>query len=326
MKISVVVPVYYNAASLPLLHERLAKVAAQIAYSEFEFIFVDDGSGDDSFEVLRNLTETDSRVKAIRLVRNSGSNPAILAGLAHAQGDASVVITADLQDPPELLPEMVTKWCEGYKVVLAVRTQRSDPWITRLTGDVFNWLYKRLVFPNFPQKGFDFFLADKEVIRVLVQNAGPNLYLFGLLLWAGFKSVTVSYERAERKFGKSRWTLGKKIKYFMDAFVGFSYLPLRITSVVGMLLALFGFLYAGFVVIARIVWGFPVEGWTSLMVVLLLVSGVQLVMLGILGEYLWRNLDETRRRPLYLIGETLGFENHPRETPVTRVSIEKMDE
>jgi dolichol-phosphate mannosyltransferase len=142
----------------------------------------------------------------------------------------------------------------------------------------------------------------------LVQNAGPNLYLFELLLWAGFKSVTVSYERSERKFGKSRWTLGKKVKYFMDAFIGFSYLPLRITSIVGILLAIFGFLYAGFLILARIPWGFPVEGWTSLMVVLLLVSGVQLVMLGILGEYLWRNLDETRRRPLYLISETIGIE------------------
>ena len=308
MKISVVVPVYFNEASLGPSHQRLAQMAASVADAEFEFIFVDDGSGDHSFEVLRNLSESDARVKAIRLVRNSGSNPAIVAGLAHAHGDASVVITADLQDPPELIPDMIAKWREGYQVVLAARTQRSDPWLTRVTGDVFNRLYKRLVFPNFPEKGFDFFLADAKVVRVLVQNAGPNLYLFGLLLWAGFKSATLSYERGQRQFGKSRWTLSKKVKYFVDAFVSFSYLPLRITSIVGILLAIFGFLYAGFVVLARIVWGFPVEGWTSLMVVLLLVSGVQLVMLGILGEYLWRTLDESRRRPIYLIGETIGIE------------------
>ena len=313
MKISIVVPVYFNAASLRLLQQRLAAVAAQMPPSEFEFIFVDDGSGDDSFGVLQDLAARDARVKVLRLVRNFGSNAAILAGLAHAHGDGTVVLSADLQDPPELIPEMIAKWQAGSQVVLAARAARQDPLMTRWTSDVFNWLFRRFVFPNFPPRGFDFFLADNKVVRVLVENAGANLYLFGLLLWTGYKPVTLTYPRAERPFGKSRWNLGRKIKYFLDAFVGFSYVPLRFASVIGIVLAFLGFLYAAFLIIARIFLGFPVEGWTSLMVVLLLVSGVQLVLLGILGEYVWRNLDETRHRPLYLIGETVGMDDGSRE-------------
>ena len=313
MKISVVVPVYFNAASLPLLHQRLAEVAAQVSQSEFEFVFVDDGSADDSFDVLRVLAARDARVKVLRLVRNFGSNAAILAGLAHARGDGVAVISADLQDPPELIPEMIAKWRAGSSVVLAARADRRDPLMTRWTSDLFNGLFRHFVFPNFPPRGFDFFLADKKVVRVLVENAGANLYLFGLLLWIGYKPVTLTYTRAERQFGKSRWNLGRKIKYFLDAFIGFSYLPLRFASVIGIVLAFLGFSYAAFLIIARIALGFPVEGWTSLMVVLLLVSGVQLVLLGILGEYVWRNLDETRRRPLYLIGETVGIDDGSHE-------------
>jgi glycosyltransferase involved in cell wall biosynthesis len=307
MKISVVVPVYFNEASLPILHQRLTNVASQVPQIEFEFVFVDDGSADNSFGALKDLAARDARVKVLRLVRNFGSNAAILAGLAHARGDSVAAISADLQDPPELIPEMIAKWQAGSQVVLATRAKRHDPLVVRWTGDLFNWLFCRFVFPNFPPHGFDFFLADKKVVRVLVENAGANLYLFGLLLWTGYKPVTLTYERAERPFGKSRWNLGGKVKYFLDAFIGFSYLPLRFASVIGIGLAILGFLYAAFLIVARIILGFPVEGWTSLMVILLLVSGVQLVMLGILGEYVWRNLDEARRRPLYLIGETVGL-------------------
>ena len=204
---------------------------------------------------------------------------------------------------------MIANWQAGSPVVLAARAERRDPLMTRLTSNVFNGLFRRFVFPHFPPHGFDFFFADKKVIRVLVETAGANLYLFGLLLWTGYKPVTLTYVRAERPFGKSRWNLDRKIKYSLDAFVGFSYLPLRFASVIGIALAILGFFYAAFLILARIFLGFPVEGWTSLMVVLLLVSGVQLILLGILGEYVWRNLDEARRRPLYLIGESVGAED-----------------
>lgn len=308
MLVSVVVPVYFNAPSLSSLHERLTKVAAQLSGYNFEFIFVDDGSADNSFDVLKALTTQDARVKALRLVRNFGSNAAILAGLAHSQGDCAVVLAADLQDPPELIVEMISHWRQGVPVVLAARGDRHDPFSSRVMADIFNKLYRRFVFPNFPPRGFDFFLADRQVVRTLVRSAGPNVYLMGLLLWAGYKSVTITYTRAEREHGKSQWTFWKKFKYFLDAFIGFSYLPLRMASVTGTLIATLGFLYAVFLLFARIVWGFPVEGWTSMMVVLLIVSGTQLVMLGIVGEYLWRTLDEARARPLFLIDEAIGVE------------------
>jgi dolichol-phosphate mannosyltransferase len=305
--ISVVVPVYNNAPSLPLLHKRVTEALQTIA-NEYEFVFVDDSSADDSFAVLQSLAAQDTRVKALRLVRNFGSNTAILAGLTHARGDCVVVISADLQDPPELIPEMIRHWQRGVKVVLAARSTRRDPFLTRLFANAFNWLFRRLVFPSFPRQGFDFFLADRQVVRVLVQSAERNAYLMGLLLWSGFKFETVVYAREERPFGKSQWNLGKKIKYFIDAFVGFSYLPLRLASLCGISFAVFGFLYALFVLALRIFQGFPVEGWASLMIVLLIVSGIQMTMLGILGEYLWRTLDETRRRPLFLIAETIRID------------------
>ena len=308
MKVSIVVPVYYNGPSLPLLHQRFAEIAACLSDLDFEFIFVDDDSGDDSFGVLEEIAGLDQRVKIIKLVRNFGSNLAILAGFTYSTGDCAVVITADLQDPPELIPDLIARWRAGWDVVLAVRAKRHDPLIARLWSSLFNRLYKQFVFQNFPPDGFDLFLASRRVISVLVRYAGPNLYLFGLLLWTGYKFDTVTYARKERPFGKSRWTFSKKVKYFMDAFVGFSYLPLRLASVVGILLAILGFGYAVFVIIARIVTGFPIEGWASLMVVLLLVTGTQLAMLGIVGEYLWRNLDEARKRPLFLISETVGLD------------------
>jgi len=307
MRVSVVVPVYHNAPSLPLLHQRLAEVAAKVPQSEFEFLFVDDGSKDDSFDVLKGLAAGDPRVKVLRLVRNFGSNAAIVAGLSYAQGDCTVMITADLQDPPELIADMVAKWQAGTKVVLAARADRRDPFLSRVSADIFNWWFRRLVFPNFPPRGFDFWLADQEVVRALVKTAGTNTYVMGLLLWLGYPAATLTYIRGDRPFGKSQWTLGKKIKYFLDAFVGFSYLPLRLASFIGIALAILGFLYAAFVIVAKIAYGFPTEGWTSLMVVVLLVSGTQLLMLGILGEYVWRNLDETRRRPLFLVSETVGL-------------------
>ena len=307
-KISVVVPVYNNEQSLPTLHQRFADVAARISQSEFEFLFVDDGSKDNSFGVLKTLAASDPRVKVLRLVRNFGSNAAILAGLTYAKGDCTAMITADLQDPPELIVDMIERWKAGAKVVLAARTERRDPFWTRISGDVFNWLFKRLVFPNFPSKGFDFWLADREVIDNLIKTAGTNTYVMGLLLWLGYPIETITYTRGDRLFGKSQWTLGKKVKYFLDAFVAFSYLPLRLASVIGIALAILGFLYAGFVIVAKIVYGFPAEGWTSLMVVVLIVSGTQLVMLGVLGEYVWRNLDESRRRPIFLVGEVVGMQ------------------
>jgi glycosyltransferase involved in cell wall biosynthesis len=308
--VSIVVPVYYNAPSLPALADRLAAFAASQPRHQFEFIYVDDGSGDNSFEVLKSLTERDERIRLVKLTRNFGSNTAILAGMSHAQGNCVGFVAADLQDPPERLAEMIALWETGTKVVLAVRRDRmGDPWTTRALAGVFNWLFRGLVFSGFSPQGVGFFLIDRQVVDTLVRCEEKNAHLIGLILWSGYRYESIEYDRVEREHGKSRWTFRKKLKYFVDAFAAFSYLPLRLASALGLLLSGLGGLYALIVVATRLLNQVPVPGWTALMVVVLLTSGAQLLILGIVGEYLWRNLDATRRRPLFVVDSTIGFDS-----------------
>lgn len=304
--ISIIVPVYYNAATLEALQERLAALADRHAGEDFEFIYVDDGSGDDSLAVLRWLADHDRRVRVVKLSRNFGSQTAILAGISQARGEAVGFVAADLQDPPEALDEMIAAWRNGKRVVLAVRRDRKgDPWATRLFSNLFNALFSRLVFSGFSPQGVGFFLIDRQVADVLLQCEEKNPHLVGLIYWMGFPVHSVLYDRVERSSGKSRWTFRKKLKYFIDAFVAFSYLPLRAASVMGILLALVGGLYAAALVALRLNGEVQVEGWTALMVVVLLLSGVQLIMLGVIGEYLWRNFDASRRRPVFIIDQVI---------------------
>ncbi len=306
-KVSIVVPVYYNAPSLHALAERLAALAEAHPEHEFEFVYVDDGSGDNSFAVLKEIAIADARVRVVKLARNFGSNVAILAGISHAIGDCVGFVAADLQDPPEAYHEMLKHWEAGSKIVFAVRADRvGDPWATRLFAGVFNWLFKTLVFPGFSPQGVGFFLVDRQVADLLLQCKEKNAHLIGLLFWLGYAYDVVEYERAQRDHGRSRWTLGKKFKYFIDAFVAFSYLPLRAASALGLLLAGLGGLYAIIVTAIRIFDQVPVPGWTALMVVVLLTSGTQLLILGVLGEYLWRNFDATRSRPLFVVDTILN--------------------
>lgn len=304
--ISVIIPVFCNAPTLPSLAQRLREVAESIPQHRFEFIYVDDGSTDTSFPTLLRLAEQDERVRIVRLTRNFGSNAAILAGMNYAAGDCVGFIAADLQDPPETLAEMVKKWEEGAKVVLAVRRNRyGDPWATRFWARIFNWLFSKLVFPSMPTEGIGFFLVDRQVASVLIRCEEKNAHLIGLVLWTGFHPTCVEYDRAIRRDGKSKWTLGKKLKYAIDAFAAFSYLPVRLVSVLGVLLASIGIIYAAFIIALRLLRSTPVQGWTTLMVVLLLGFGVQLIMLGIIGEYLWRTLDAARHRPLFVVDSVI---------------------
>lgn len=304
--ISIVVPVYYNAASLPALAARLSALATGLPVHQFEFIYVDDGSGDDSFAVLEQLAAQDPRVRVVKLVRNFGSNTAILAGMTYAHGDCVGFVAADLQDPPETLADMIAQWEAGTRVVLAVRRDRhGDPWASRILASVFNWLFRKLVFDGFSPQGVGFFLVDRQVADVLIRCDERNAHLIGLIFWSGFSCAVVEYDRIERAHGKSRWTFRKKLKYFIDAFAAFSYLPLRLASALGLFLATAGGFYAVVVVIVRLLNKVPVPGWTALMVIVLLVSGAQLLILGIVGEYLWRNFDATRRRPLFIVDRIL---------------------
>lgn len=313
--ISIVVPVYHNAPSLPDLLSRFQTLADQNAGDQFEFVFVDDGSADNSFEVLQQLSQSEPRMVVVKLSRNFGSNPAIIAGMAHTKGDAVAAISADLQDPPELIHDMLIKWRAGNKVVLATREGRDDAAINNFMSDTFYSLFKRYAIKTMPQRGFDFFLIDRRVCDLINDIEESNPYLMGLILWMGFNPVVLPYHRRERekKYGTSMWSLAKKVKYFIDSFVAFSYMPVRVTSLIGFLFSGIGLLYAVIVVALRIFYGAPVEGWSSLMVVVLVVSGIQMIMLGIQGEYTWRNLDETRHRPRFIV-EKIVHTEQPVET------------
>jgi len=306
--VSVVVPVYENAETLLDLIRRLHAVADGVPTLQFEFIFVDDGSLDGSFAVLQDHGQSDTRLRALRLSRNFGANAAILAGLSHARGDCVIVMTADLQDPPELIPEMIALWRQGAEVVMAARRTRNDPLVSRVFAAAFNRLFRRLVFPDFPAGGFDFVLIGRRVTDLLVRMSEKNSFIFGQVMWAGFERRVVHYDRGPRAAGSSRWTVAKKVKHFIDAFTAFSYLPVRAASFLGVLLALAGFAYATVVVIWHFAGRIREPGFAALMVALLILSGTQLMVIGVMGEYLWRVLEESRSRPAFVVEKTLNLE------------------
>ena len=302
--LSIIIPSYNEEENLPVLYERLKHVAETLEHT-FEFIFVDDGSSDGSFQCLEDLARKDSRVKVIKFSRNFGSHAACLAGLAQAIGDACTFLSADLQDPPEMIVTLISEWARGYEVVFGIREWGKES--SRLFPKIYYKAVRRFALKNMPETGTDVFLIDRKVVDAVVSIREKNTSIFGLILWSGFKQTIVQYRKGTRQKGISKWTLGKKIKLFIDTFVSFSYIPLRLISVVGIMIAFMGFLYAFFIVFNRLFFSVPVEGWASLMVVLLVVSGTQLVFLGILGEYLWRNFDETRKRPPFIIDRMIGF-------------------
>ncbi|MCC6973978.1 MAG: glycosyltransferase family 2 protein [Anaerolineae bacterium] len=305
--ISIISPVYHNAPSLPDLLKQFQELATKNASDDFEFIFVDDGSQDNSFEVLNRLVVDESRMRVIKLSRNFGSNAAILAGLSHARGEAVAAIAADLQDPPELLHEMIDHWRQGRKVVLAAREGRDDPGLTSVLADTFYSLFRRFAIKTMPKRGFDFFLIDRQVCDLIRGIQENNAYLMGLILWLGFDPKVIFYHRRarEKRYGRSMWTFAKKLKYFADSFVAFSHMPVRAASLLGISISVLGLLYALLIIVLRIFGGRDPEGWTSLMVVMLVVSGVQILMIGVLGEYLWRSLDEVRHRPRFIVERIL---------------------
>ena len=299
--LSVVTPAYNEAQNLPLLWARLSAAVAGVDV-DWEWIVVDDHSRDETFQVLLGLAEGDGRVHGVRLARNSGAHAAIICGLHQAEGDVTVVMAADLQDPPELLPALVTAWQGGAQIVWAVRAQREgESASTKGFARFYYFLMRRLAGMNdMPPSGADFFALDRAVVNALRQFRERNASIMALITWMGFRQTTLSYDKQARLHGKSGWSLGKKIKLVIDSLTAFSYLPVRLMSIAGFVVAVLGFGYAA-LVIANAILGKPAEGWSSLMVVVLVVGGMQMLMMGILGEYVWRALDEARGRPQYLI-------------------------
>lgn len=302
--LSVVTPAYNEFLNLPLLYGRLSAILTPMDL-DWEWIVIDDHSHDDTFKVVTDIALRDSHVRAIRFARNFGSHKAILCGLDYAQGDCTIVLAADLQDPPETIPALLAKWRDGAHVVWAARAGREGEKATTIGLARFYYLLMRHVvgMKEMPSMGADFFLIDQSVADALRRFNESNTSILALITWMGFRQTTITYDKQARAHGRSGWSIEKKLKLAVDSITSFTYLPIRLISYAGMIVALLGFLYAA-VVIANALVGRPVQGWASLMVVLLVIGGIQMLMMGVLGEYLWRALDEARQRPRYLIEAT----------------------
>ncbi len=302
--ISIITPAYNEAQNLPALFERLRGTLDHMDM-DWEWVVVDDHSADGSFVALTELAGRDPRVRAFRFARNSGSHTAIACGLREAAGDCAVVMAADLQDPPETLPELVQRWRGGAQVVWAARAARPGEKASTLAfSRIFTWMMKRFVgMKNLPEA--DFFLIDRRVIDAFGEYGESNANILTLIAWMGFRQESFFYVKEARAQGVSKWSLEKKLKLAIDSITSFTYLPIRYMSYAGFVVAVLGFLYAGWVLLNAIL-GHPVEGWTSLIIVVLVLGGIQMIMMGILGEYLWRALDESRHRPRYLIENAVG--------------------
>ena len=300
-KMSIVIPVYSNSENLPPLYADIKQKILDVVDFDVEIIMVDDGSGDDSYRVMLSLAMRDRRIRIFKLSRNFGSDAAVLCGLMQSTGDCAVVKAADLQEPTEMLLEMYEKWREGCNVVLAVREGREESRAQEFFADLYYGMTRRFALPNMPKKGFDVFLVDRRVIEVLGRMSEPNSALDGQLLWAGFQTGTVTYIRRERKIGKSRWTLQKKIRLVMDTLFSFSTVPITCVTGLGALSVAGSLLWALDALISKLTGRIEVTGWTMMFIFQLLSFGVIMLTLGLLGAYLWRTFDASRRRPPFLI-------------------------
>lgn len=319
MLISVVIPVLNEERTVGELHRRLVRVL-EAERADFEIIFVNDGSTDDTAAVLRKLHDVDGRVKSVHFARNFGHQAAISAGLRGAAGDAVIAMDGDLQDAPELLPAYLERWREGYEVVYAVRESRPESRLKRLAYTVFYRILQRISNIPLPLDSGDFSLMDRRVVDVI--NAMPERTRFvrGMRSWVGFRQTGVAQRRDERFAGEPKYTYWKLVRLALDGLIGFSYRPLQMASMFGAAVSVVSFLLAVILILLKIVHGIPLVGWTSLIVAILFLGGVQLICLGILGEYVGRIYDEVRQRPPYVVARVVGktrLEGGPHESDRT---------
>ena len=273
------------------------------AQYEAEVIFVDDGSGDNSYQELLTLQEQyPNLVKVIKLTRNFGQLSAIMAGLSIYTGDCAIIMSADNQDPAEIINQMLDEYViNKFSVVIGTRESRDESWYRIWTSRFFYWLMQRLSFKNIPIGGFDFMLLGRRVVDTIQRNQEATPFLQGQVLWTGYDVKFIEYHRREREIGESRWTFGKKVTYLLDGVMSYSFLPIRFISFIGFIVALSGFLYAFVIIFTKLLWDLPVEGWAPIMVSVLVIGGMQMLMLGLIGEYLWRVLAQVRNRDLFVV-------------------------
>jgi dolichol-phosphate mannosyltransferase len=309
--ISLVLPVYNEEQSLPEFYRRLKEVLASIDES-YEMIFVDDGSTDASLNILRELRDADDTVKLLSLSRNYGHQVALAAGIDYCRGDAAIVMDTDLQHPPELVPRMLEEWHNGYDVVYSVRTSIEDvSFIKRLTSRAFYGVLSRLTDTDMPMYAPDFKLMDRRVLEGLRSIRERSRFFMGLVSWVGYKQKGVEFAAPKRYAGETKYTLGSLLRFAVDGIVSFSWAPLRLATYFGFLISLASFVYVAYAVAVRLFTDRAVAGWASIIVVVLFLGGIQLITIGIIGEYIGRIYDEVKRRPLYLIRESRGFQLPP---------------
>jgi len=310
VELSVVVPLYNEELNIDYLFERLVTVLSRLNM-KYEIICVNDGSKDNTLERLIEYHHQNSEIKVVNLSRNYGKEIALSAGLDYANGNAVVPIDADLQDPPELIAELVEKWREGYDVVYATRRSREgESWVKRFTANVFYRTLDSISSVPIPRDTGDFRLLDRRVVDALKQMPERNRFMKGLFAWVGFKQTSVLYDRPSRYKGETTWNYWQLWNLAIDGFTSFSFIPLKVWSYIGLLVAMPSFFYATFLVIRTLIFGVDFPGYASIMVAILFLGGVQLVSLGIIGEYIGRVYEEVKRRPLYLVRESYGFDSN----------------
>lgn len=299
--ISIVVPVFNEKKVIEVFFNTLTKTLNEINY-EFEMIFVDDGSQDQTLEILRHLKDSDQRVAIVELSRNFGKEIALTAGLDHSKGDAVIVMDADLQDPPDLIPQLIDAWQDGFEVVYATRVSRKgESWARRFTAHQFYRVIGKISHVEIPQNTGDFRLLGREAVDALVKFREQHRFMKGLFSWIGYAQTAVPFQRQSRYAGESKWNYWKLWNFALEGITSFTTAPLRIATYLGLLTASGAFIYGAFVIVETLISGNPVAGYPSLLVIILFLGGVQLIGIGIIGEYLGRVFDETKQRPLYLV-------------------------
>jgi dolichol-phosphate mannosyltransferase len=310
---TIIAPIYNELENIPLFHARVSEVMEKIGES-WEFVMVDDGSSDGSTEKILNLQSKDEKVKVVIFARNFGHQIAVTAGLDKSQGDAVIIIDADLQDPPEVILDLIKKWKEGYEVVYAVRSKREgESWFKLFTASAFYRLIQRITDVHIPIDTGDFRLLDRKVVNVMNQMRERHRFLRGMSSWIGYKQIGVEYERAERYAGDSKYPLKKMIRFASDAITGFSYFPLQLATYLGFIAAGISIIAIPVVIIFRLTGSQAFFGQATTLIAVLFLGGVQLISLGLLGEYVGRLYDEAKDRPLYIVRENLEVEEELEE-------------
>ncbi len=321
--ISIVVPAFNEEAVLPHFHQKISEVLSEQPFN-FEIVYINDGSSDNTLSIIKELRQADRQVTLIDLSRNFGKEIALTAGLQKAAGDAVVVIDADLQDPPELIPELISEWRNGYDVVYAQRSHRKgESLLKRTTAHFFYRIIQRISKITIPEDTGDFRILSRRAVNALNTFNEQHRFMKGLFAWIGYRQKAVQYQRDPRHSGKTKWNYWKLWNFAIDGITSFTIAPLKISTYLGLLTAAGAFSYGIYMVIETLIYGNPVPGYPSLIVIILILGGVQLVAIGILGEYLGRIFNETKGRPLYFVNEYLPSQSASTRQPASNQPVEK---